>query len=122
MLYCYTTEDGCTTEQVFPMGEAPNSVTLMDGRTAFRDIAAEHPARGPRTAVGSKWPICSESAGVHPDQIPEAMAHCESMGVPTSYTKDGRAILVSRSHRARHLKAVGLFDKDAGYGDYAGDH
>ena len=122
MLYCYTTADGHTTDHVFDIGQAPMSITLPDGQTAFRDIAAEHPASGPRCAVGSKWPIYSDAAGVHPDQIPEAMAYCESVGVPTSYTKDGRAILVSRSHRAKHLKAVGLYDRDAGYGDYAGDH
>lgn len=63
------------------------------------------------------WPMTSEAAGVSPEQIPEAMEHDRKMGVPTSYTKDGMAVYTDRRHRAKHLKAIGMVDRNGGYGD-----
>jgi hypothetical protein len=64
-----------------------------------------------------QYPILSDAAGVMPEQIPEQMAHDRAMGVPTHYTKDGRPILENRSHRRKYLRANGLYDRSAGYGD-----
>lgn len=92
-----------------------------------RHAAAKVKKRGnqgsaPGTRSTSGWPIESDAAGVHPDQVPEAMAHAASKGVPTEFnTKTGNPIFRSRKHRNAFLKAHDMRDRDAGYGDYAGD-
>ncbi len=75
----------------------------------------------PGASAKAKWPIESDAAGVHPDQVPEAIAHAASKGVPTEFNpRTGNPIFRSRKHRNEFLKAHGMRDRDAGYGDYAG--
>jgi hypothetical protein len=59
----------------------------------------------------------SDAAGVAPSQVKEATDHSRKIGIPTEFTPDGQAIFTSRSHRKRYLEAVGLFDRNGGYGD-----
>lgn len=54
---------------------------------------------------------------VHRKQVPAAIARAKLMGVPTSYTKDGRPIITSRHHQKQLLKLDGFFNQDASYGD-----
>lgn len=63
------------------------------------------------------WPMCSEAMGIHPSQIAEAMERDRKAGVPTSYTPDGRPILLGRGHRKAYLRSYGMHDKQGGYGD-----
>tara|TARA_R100000700_G_scaffold41079_1_gene59571 strand:- start:10025 stop:10351 length:327 start_codon:yes stop_codon:yes gene_type:complete len=85
-----------------------------EGVKWHRDYAAEMGATG----SCSIWPMKSDGAGVHPDQIGKAMAAAEKMGVPTSFdSKTGQAIFESRAHRKKYLKAHGMHDRNAGYGD-----
>lgn len=65
----------------------------------------------------SAWPLCSEGAAVHPDQIPEATESAKNKGVPTSFTSDGCPIFTSRQHRKEYLRAYKMRDHDAGYSD-----
>ncbi len=66
----------------------------------------------------SAWPMQSDAAGVHPDQVGEFTKDSTERGVPTSFdSKTGQAIFTSRSHRSKYLKAYGMFDKNGGYGD-----
>ena len=90
------------------------TITLDDGREAKRDIAAEH--GGFRNTPGN-WPQLSDAAGCHPDQIQDAMSHARQAGVPTEFTPDGRAKFESRGHRAAYLRAMGMKDREGGYGD-----
>ncbi len=91
-----------------------------------RHAAAKAKKRGneggaPATNPTTGWPMESDAAGVHPEQVGEAMAHAVSQGVPTEFNREtGNPIFRSRQHRNDFLKAHGLKDKDAGYGDYAG--
>lgn len=59
----------------------------------------------------SRWPIYSESAGVHPDQIAEAKAFNKMHGLNVDYTPDGRPEFRDARHRERFLKAWRLYDK-----------
>ena len=63
------------------------------------------------------WPIHSDAAGCHPDQIPEHIAFDEKHGVKTEYDSTGRPILTDRVHRKKYLKIHGLHDNDGGYSD-----
>ncbi|MBJ83283.1 MAG: hypothetical protein CL462_10300 [Acidimicrobiaceae bacterium] len=68
---------------------------------------------GSRRAERPKWPLCSDGAGVHPDQRFEAMDHSREAGVPTEFNNDGQAVFTSHAHRRKYLKAVNLYDKKA---------
>lgn len=64
------------------------------------------------------WPIHSDAAGVHPDDIPAAMAAARERGVPTDFDKEGRPILTGPLHRREYCEKVrGFFDGSAGYHD-----
>ena len=90
------------------------STITHEGKTLARDLPSE--LRGFRHYPGA-WPMKSEALGVMPEQISEARQAASESGVPTNFTPDGRAILTSREHRKKLSQSLGLFDKDAGYGD-----
>lgn len=87
---------------------------LHDDCLYKRDLRAEQ--NGSKRTAGN-WPLKSDAAGVHPDQIPEAVEHSKKIGIPTDFTPDGRAIFTSRGHRQRYCRAIGLRDRNGGYGD-----
>lgn len=70
-------------------------------------------------AKPSTWsnPLLSDALAVHPSQVKEAYEDSVKKGVPTEFLADGRAVLRSREHRRKYLKAYGFYDKDGGYGD-----
>lgn len=115
MTYTYTTTDGSkSVTKHFPMGKARRRVRVGT-QWAYRDYAAD--------ALGGQkpncWPQTSWAAGVLPSQAGEAYANSVKNGVPTQFSKDGDPIFTSRKHRARYLRSVGMFDRNAGYGDPA---
>ena len=75
------------------------------GTKMARDILAEHVAS---TDQEYQRPIYSDAAGVHPDQVPEHRRRFPDVPI----TDDGRVIFESHSKRKKHLKRVGLFDRD----------
>lgn len=81
---------------------------------AYRDYGAEH---GSVPHHPGNWPLLSDAAGVNPDQIGQAREYAAKVGVPTEFTRDGRAILTSAEHRKRYCEAHGLFDRNAGPSD-----
>ncbi len=112
--YCYTTPDETETiEEVFSVGKAPAKVR-RNGKVYERDIAAEH--QGHQDTPGN-WPMYCDASGVHPDQIPEAIAAAKRRGVTIEFSKDGRAKLNDNGHRTKYHYAAGLFDRDGGYGN-----
>lgn len=114
-VYCYRDMDtGELVERQFDLGHAP-AIIEEEGKEYVRDLAAEiatHGGRARRT-----WPMYSDAAGVHPLQVPEAEAHARALGIPTHFTPDGRAEFLSPQHRKAYCEAVGLFDRNGGYGD-----
>jgi len=59
----------------------------------------------------------SDAVGVAAHQVKEAEEHSQKIGIPTHFTKDGRAILESPEHRKAYCEAIGMFDRNAGYND-----
>ncbi|MGH2272166.1 hypothetical protein ACQ9LF_10235 [Anaerohalosphaeraceae bacterium U12dextr] len=111
--YCFTDDQDHTICRFYPLGKAPRQVRL--GKTVFkRNLRAEH--AGTRHTPGN-WPMKSDAAGVHPSQIKEAYDHSVRIGIPTQFAPDGRAIFTGREHRKNYCRAIGLHDRNGGYGD-----
>lgn len=108
-VYSYQSGDGDVIEEAFPLGTQPEAIRRK-GKRFKRNPALDH--RGFHDTCGAGYPIASEALGVHPIQIPEAVATARKLGVPTDYTKDGRPILRDREHRSRFLKAHGFHDRN----------
>jgi|TARA_R100000458_G_scaffold59215_2_gene69150 hypothetical protein len=73
---------------------------------------------GVSTGSCATWPMKSDAAGVHPDQVGEYAKDSVRRGVPTEFDKStGQAIFTSRQHRAKYLRAYKMFDKNGGYSD-----
>ena len=86
--------------------------------TAYRNYEVEH--GGFRNTPGN-WPMTSQALAVHPKQIADAVRTAERLGVPTDFTPTGEPIFRSRGHRREYMRALGVRDLDAGYGDWAGE-
>ena len=118
--YLYETESGEMVELFMSVKEMERrqrhdgSITLDDGRAARRNFGAE--MRDFRNTPGC-WPMYSDAAGCHPLQVRQMQEALAKKGVQCHFTPDGRAVLESRSHRRDVLKAMGLFDRSAGFGD-----
>ncbi len=88
----------------------------IEGVRWERDLYSEHNGSG--TTSCAIWPMKSDAAGIHPNQVGEFRKDSLRKGVPTDFDpKTGQAIFRSRSHRAKYLKAYGMHDKSGGYGD-----
>jgi len=111
--YGYKDNEGNVIFRVYPMGKIPKFFTL-GGKKFKRDIRSEHASF--KNTPGN-WPMASDAAGVHPDQIQEASRVAVEKGVPTNFTPDGRAVFTSRQHRKAYCRTIGLHDRNGGYGD-----
>tara|TARA_R100000458_G_scaffold31319_1_gene28726 strand:+ start:3098 stop:3472 length:375 start_codon:yes stop_codon:yes gene_type:complete len=95
---------------------APDNSIELDGVHLRRRVDLE--IASSQTGACSAWPMKSDAAGVHPDQVGEFSKDSARRGVPTEFdSKTGQAIFTSRSHRSKYLKAYKMFDKNGGYGD-----
>ncbi len=116
--HCYKTEDGELVEQEFSRGDATATLTLEDGRVAFRDYQTELSGlhgfmKGSDNSRPNRpWPMqpCVAS-GVHADQGAELSEHLARRGCPTE-VKDGDPVYTSAAHRAKALKIRGFVDKN----------
>lgn len=99
----------------------PIRYLVDDVEVTKEDFDAAFPAKdfskGPAFTQATGWPKESSAAGVHPDQVQEAMVESAKRGVPTEYNKKGRPIMRDRAHRRAYNKAHGFRDNDGGYGD-----
>jgi hypothetical protein len=75
------------------------------------------PGSSPMTQCARTWPMLSDAAGVHPDQIPEARAELQKQGVDANFAPDGRIEFRSKGHRKVVCEAMGLYDRNGGHGD-----
>jgi len=121
MIYCFRDKKtGMATEKHWTVAELEKR-TRQDG--SFVDNDGVIWDRDYETELGvvsgcSNWPMKSDAAGVHPSQIKEASENAARKGVPTRFdSQTGQAIFESRGHRQKYLKAHGLRDRNAGYGD-----
>ncbi len=116
MVYCFACANcGETAEVIRPVSRYQDPMPCDKcGGPMGRDFRAEH--NGPTTGQGG-WPMKNWALGVQPEQRKEAMAHADSVGVPTHFDAEGAAVITDRSHYRRYCKALGVRNKDAGYGD-----
>lgn len=114
-IYCYTNDKGETVERVYRIGKQPTAISVK-GQLYRRDIGAEH---GGFQDTPGNWPKASFNMGNHPSQRKELATFLEAKGVPTEVNKQGDPVLRSRDHRRQVMKALGMYDRDAGYGDAA---
>lgn len=80
----------------------------IDGVVWDRCISCEHEKV---RSYSKGWPMVSESAGTHPDEVPKMMEEARRRGVNLNYTSDGAAIFENSAHRKRAMKALGLHDR-----------
>jgi hypothetical protein len=116
MIYCFKCEKcSSTKEVVLSVSERDTAVLCdCDGQKMIRDYQAEF--AGKHTA--GTWPMESDAAGVNPEQAKEAHAHSLKIGIPTQFNSEtGAAIFTSRKHRKDYCQAIGLYDRNGGYGD-----
>ncbi len=111
--YLYRTEDDVVHAHVCPVGKAPETLTV-DGVVAKRSIVDEHSGHHDTNA---NYPMKCEASGVFPSQIAEAQNILKVQGTSAEYTPDGRPIYTSAIHRKACLRAMGLYDRNGGYGD-----
>jgi hypothetical protein len=111
--YCYSDDEGNVIIRKFGMNRIPKTFKL-GGKVFTRDYRAEH---SDFKNTPGNWPMKSDAAGVHPDQIQEAVNHSIKNGVPTSFTSDGRAIFTDANHRKKYCRLIGLHDRNGGYRD-----
>jgi hypothetical protein len=64
-------------------------------------------------AAKGSWPIESDAAGVHPSQIPAAMAEAKRLGVRVEFKKNGAAIFDTPRDRKNYTRAIGLVDRSS---------
>lgn len=85
-----------------------------------RSIFEDDSLPGKRTGRIAAWPLVSTAAGIDPEDIPAAKDYLAQHGVRTEFTPAGDPVFRDRRHRYEHCKAVGLVDRDGGFGDYTG--
>ena len=118
IVYCYKTGGGLVVERVFQAGQAPDEITLPNGRVATRDRQSE--ARGMTLGVRSTpakpggWPMkpCVAS-GVHASQAPELREHFKKHGLSVEVTNDGDPIYESPGQRKQALRCRGMCDRNS---------
>lgn len=83
------------------------SIVDDDGQVLDRDKVSEMSGYSGKAS----WPILSDGAGCHPDQIPEMSEHMRRNGVALDYTPDGRAIFTDAAQRRKALRVLGMHDR-----------
>ena len=116
-LYCFTSTEGETIEEFFPMEKVPKFVKRIATENSdtipvvfTRDHAAEW-KDGPVSGNKGEWPIVCYASGVHADQAQELRDHFKEHGCQTDVTSDGDPVYRDHQHRKRALKCRGLHDR-----------
>jgi hypothetical protein len=115
--YIYTCKDGHKSEYFSSMDKYKRfrKCKCPDcGKRAEHTIIAT--TQNFRHSAGT-WPMHSEAIAIHPSQIREQQDALAKHGVTCDFDSEGRAILTSRHHRKEVAEAMGLFDRNGGYGD-----
>jgi len=72
----------------------------------------------PRDTYPQNWPMKSDAAGCLVHEIPKRMEQLRRRGVRCEFDpRTGEAIFDNASHRKQVLQAMGMYDRNAGYGD-----
>ena len=127
--YSYTNDvAGATILKFFPMGKQPEKVKAH-GLVWRRDIAADHrKSLSAEHYQGNLWKGKENCmSGVPAKQLPALLSKLKNDGIKDvpDFKPDRHGMMqpvyTSRGQRNQYIKARGLRDMDAGYGDYAGE-
>jgi hypothetical protein len=110
-LYTYEAEDGKKHYRFYETGKQPVQIRVKGQPAVLRELRSKASRRG------GKWPMWSEAAGCLPRQVPEMRSFLASRGLSVDFNAEGDMKLESRGHRKRVLQALGIFDRNGGYGD-----
>lgn len=113
MTYCYVCDCGRKTVEVRPVSEATVRPMCECGKKMERDFATEAPGGH----LPQCWPMWSDTGGCHPDQVGEWKSALAKEGVSAEFNGKGAIKWESASHRKRCCEALGMFDRNGGYGD-----
>ena len=94
-------------------------------KAVWYDPECDSPVKGGSKKVGpgisEVRPWISQAAGCHRNQVTEFNGILQDKGIRNArYRPDGALECTTRAARNEVLRARGLRDQDAGYGDYAG--
>ena len=106
-IYCYTNNDGDGLEEVFRMGDAPQSIE-RDGKIWTRNYTAEHSTKH---RPGAGWPMkpCV-STGVNAVQAQDLRDFYRKHGETIEVSSSGDPIYTSQRQMNRDLKLRGFRD------------
>lgn len=95
-------------------------IRLKDGTECYYDEKATRILKhGKSFSTPGNWPMASYAIGGHPDDRIRMMKEASDKGVPTEFDREGDAVFTSPRHRQRYCKAMGYYDRNAGYRDQA---
>jgi hypothetical protein len=111
-IYCYRRGDGELVEISMSYAEKcrreQGGRIVHKGETLERDVVAEHS----KTVPGcSGWPIWSESAAVHPSDVPQVKSDLARNGIACDFDRHGRPRFESAAHRRSVLRRWGMHDR-----------
>ena len=92
--------------------------------TKIGDLIASQTPQNTLMQTSKAWPRRSNSRGCHAKQKAEFEAEAANAGCPTEYRLDETgncsALMQSPAHQRDFLKALGLNNRDGGYGQVTG--
>jgi len=114
--FCYTSKDGKTIEEEFPMGKAP-SMVVRELKVYRRDVAAEH--RGRIGCHANNWPQVADDLGVHPHQVEQENRTFAEMGLSkyAGYLPNGQIKYKSPRSKKIVCETLRYYDRNGGYSD-----
>ena len=122
MIYCHICDNcGEVAEKALPMSQSDKRFRCpVCHKMMRRNLVAETKEF---KITHDNYPMESDAAGVAPEQVDQEAATARQLGVPTRFNREtGAPIFTSRRHRANYCKAMGLYDRNAGYGDATPTH
>lgn len=100
---------------------AVNAEIERDRRNRESNLKKQGEAERGSVPIAWNKPLRSFFGGVHPSQAKEFTEEARKNGnTGVYYTRNGDLVAETRRAYNAELKRRGLFNKDAGYGDYAG--
>lgn len=115
-VYEYRTDDGEIIAEFMSVHEkqlrenGDGTITLVDGRIARRHFS-------PVGVPSTKWGYWSDGLGTHRQDAPNLRRQLCDAGISARVNNSGQVFVESRQHRRQIMRARGLRDNDAGYGD-----
>jgi hypothetical protein len=113
--YCYRRGNGEIVEITMRYAEmlerqSESGEIVHEGETLVRDVEHEH-----RGAAGSSagWPLWSDAAAVHPDDVPKVSESLRRHGVLCEFDRLGRPKFENAAHRRSVLGRFAMHDRNS---------